>query len=314
LRVIAIVAVAVLAMTGGAGGAGAQSKIQAARDAAENGRRAYNLSHWDEAIAGFEKAYQLSGDPALLFNLAQAHRQAGHGNEAVHFYKTYLREQPSGPNREIAEKQLNDLKAQNWYDPFEIGPAPPARFPPPQSPSARPATPPPAAPLGAPAPAPRGTDVWPPPAPPRGTDEWPPRPTDEWPPPAATGSSLTGVPPPASSTTATTAAPVVVSPPAAPARRTPLPRWLPLVGAAVTVALMSGAIVYGVSASKHYDDLSSSCGQTLTGCTAAEIDTVRSRDRTATALWIATGVVAGATGVSAVVNARAAGVSALWRF
>src|SRR4029079_4228590 len=68
LRVIAIVAVAVLAMTGGAGGAGAAAKIQAAAHAAENGRRAYNLSHWDEAIAGFEKAYQLSGDPALLFN------------------------------------------------------------------------------------------------------------------------------------------------------------------------------------------------------------------------------------------------------
>ncbi|HEY7374013.1 MAG TPA: hypothetical protein VIF57_17765 [Polyangia bacterium] len=312
MRVIAIVAVAVLAMTGGAG---AQSKIQAARDAAENGRRAYNLSHWDEAIAGFEKAYQLSGDPALLFNLAQAHRQAGHGNEAVHFYKTYLREQPSGPNREIAEKQLNELKAQNWYDPFDTGPAPPARFPPPPpgagagtatGTTTRIVSPPPAAPQAAPATAARKTDEWPPATAARGTDEWPPS--------TSTGSSLTVVPPPAAATTATTDAPVVVSPPAAPPRRTPLPRWLPLVGTAVTVALMSGAIVYGVSGSKRYDDLSSSCGQTLSGCTAAEIDSVRSRDRTATALWIATGVVAGATGVSAVVNARAAGVSALWRF
>jgi tetratricopeptide (TPR) repeat protein len=299
VRVIAIVVVAVLAMSGAAG---AESKMQAAREAAENGRRAYNLSHWDEAIAGFEKAYQLSGDPALLFNLAQAHRQAGHGNEALHFYKTYLREQPGGPNREIAEKQLNELQAQNWYDPFETGPPPPARFPPPPSASARPVAPPPAAPA---TPA-RATDDWPPPAPPRATDEWPP--------PAAAGSSLTVVPPPASATPATTDAPVVVSPPAGPARRTPLPRWLPLAGAAATVALMTGAIVEAVSASKRYDDLSSSCGQTAAGCAAGDIDAVRSRDRAATALWIATGVVAAATGVSAYVNARAAGVSALWKF
>src|SRR5262245_6739741 len=115
--------------------ASAQAKTQAAREAAENGRRAYNLSRWDEAVAQFEKAYQLSGDPALLFNMAQAHRQAGHGNEAVRFYKTYLREQPNGPNREIAEKQLNELLAQNWRDPADAS-----------NPAARPTAPAPAQP------------------------------------------------------------------------------------------------------------------------------------------------------------------------
>jgi len=171
LRVIAIVAV--LAM---AGAAHAQSKTQAAREAAENGRRAYNLSHWDEAVADFEKAYQLSGDPALLFNLAQAHRQAGHGNEALHFYKAYLREQPAGPNREIAEKQLNELQAQNVHDPSD---APKPTVPPPAqaAPAPAPPTPAPVAPAPPPAltspsavPAARDTPVVvAPPAPAHGT-------------------------------------------------------------------------------------------------------------------------------------------------
>src|SRR6266545_4482365 len=114
----------------------AQSKTQAAREATENGRRAYNLSRWDEAVAQFEKAYQLSGDPALLFNLAQAHRQAGHANEAVRFYKTYLREQPNSPNREIAEKQLSELHAADTPSP-----AAPATAPPPPAAPARASSP-----------------------------------------------------------------------------------------------------------------------------------------------------------------------------
>jgi tetratricopeptide (TPR) repeat protein len=261
--------------------AAAQSKTQAAREAAETGRRAYNLNHWDEAIAAFEKAYQLSGDPALLFNLAQAHRQALHGNEAVHFYKTYLREQPDGPNREVAEKQLNELQAQNWHDPFDT----PDRAGAPRAPIApAPVTPAPVTPARGPT-------------------------APVAPPPAAATSSITVIAP-------ATDAPVVVSPPAPalPASRTPLPRWLPLSGAIASVALMSAAILYGVSASNRYDWLASSCGQTAAGCTASDIDDVRARDRIATVLWIATGVVATGTGVAAVVNARAAGVSALWRF
>ena len=285
----AMVAVgAVVAVVTIAGPARAESKTQAAREAAETGRRAYNLNHWDEAVAAFEKAYQLSGDPALLFNLAQAHRQAGHGNEAVHFYKTYLREQPDGPNREIATKQLNELQAQNWHDPFDT-PESGARATAPPPAVARPTAPPPSS----------SVVVVPPPGPAAAS------PAPVAPPPAAASPAVA---PSASD------APVVVAPQPAPPRRTPLPRGLPLAGAVATVALMSAAIVYGVSASSRYDELASSCGRTMAGCAPSDINQIRSQDRTATVLWIATGVVAAATGVAAFVNAREAGVSALWRF
>jgi hypothetical protein len=110
---------------------------------------------------------------------------------------------------------------------------------------------------------------------------------------------------------------VVVASPATPppARQaTPLPRWLPLVGAVVTVAAAAAATVTGLSAGSRFEDLERSCGQTPSGCTADQIDGVRNQDRTATILWVSAGVLAALTGVAIVVNTHAAGASALWRF
>jgi tetratricopeptide (TPR) repeat protein len=225
-----------------AASASAQTDREAARQAAESGRRSYNLGQWPEAITEFAKAYRLSGDAALLFNLAQAHRRAGHAAEAVSFYKAFLREQPMSENREVAEKQLSELSAKTGVQ-----------------------QPPPVV-----------------------------EPVD-----------------PAAAPAVAIAASSPVRPPAA---QTPLPRWLPLAGAATTLAAVTGAIVYGVSASNRYDDLAASCGGTAMGCTAAQIDEVRWRDRTATIFWIVAGAIGAGTGITAYVNARAGGVSALWSF
>ena len=82
----------------------------------------------------------------------------------------------------------------------------------------------------------------------------------------------------------------------------------------LTVATAASATVVGLQASSRYDDLKSTCGQTAAGCTSDQVDGVRSRDRTATILWVSAGVLAAATGVAIVVNTHAAGASALWRF
>lgn len=245
----------------------AQTKNESAREAAEQGRRAYNLGNWQESIDGFERAYKLSGDPALLFNLGQAHRQLGQGGEAIRFYKAYLRNEPVTPNREVAEKQIKELEAQSWRGPPDGQTAPAIPKPAPKTPVLEPVGPTPEAPktvVTEPAPSP---------------------------PALLSQSSAPSAPP-----------------------RAPLPRWLPITGAAVAVGLMTGAIVYGLSGSSQFDSLRGSCGQTTAGCTSAQIDDVKSRDRTATVLWVLAGVVAAGTGVSVYVNTRAAGVAALWRF
>jgi hypothetical protein len=84
----------------------------AAKQAYEEALRAFNLGHWQDAVAGFEKSYTLSGDAALLFNVAQAQRQAGHVQEAIIAYKAFLREKPNTPNREMIEAKLKELEAE----------------------------------------------------------------------------------------------------------------------------------------------------------------------------------------------------------
>jgi hypothetical protein len=214
----------------------------------------------------------------MLFNLGQAHRKLGHGSEALHFYSAYLREMPDGPNRAVAEKQVKELKAQNWKDPFDSRTA---------------AT-------ETPAPPPSGVSQWGPPVTPPVT---PPAPR------LRVENSSSG---------SANAPTLLESQPASgpPLQRasTPLPRWLPAVGAVLTVAAVTGAIGYGLSASSRYDDLARTCGQTAAGCTAGQIDYVRTRDTRATMLWISGGVLAAATGVTAYFNVREAGLSSLWRF
>jgi hypothetical protein len=295
-----------------------QTNVQAAREAAERGRREYNLGHWQASIDAFEHAYQASGDPAYLFNLAQAQRQLGHNADALRLYKTYLREKPDAPNRDVAEKQVKELEAltphasQDWNPALispeakgDATPAParaPARAAAP-APAVAPAPAPARAAAPAPAVAPAPAPASPNPAPVATT------------PPAAPVPVAAPAPGPAGAPAAGT--PALVAQPdltRAPAAKTPLPRWLPAAGAVLTVGAAAAAMAYGISGSNRFDQLSATCARTAAGCSQADIDSVRSRDHTATTLWIAAGVLAAATGVTVVVNARAAGVSALWRF
>jgi hypothetical protein len=85
--------------------------LAAAKAAFQDGLRAFNLGLWEDAIAGFQKSYRLSGDAALLFNVAQAQRQAGPPKEAIIAYKAYLRENPETSHRGLVEAKIRDLEA-----------------------------------------------------------------------------------------------------------------------------------------------------------------------------------------------------------
>jgi Tetratricopeptide repeat len=62
---------------------------------ARRGVALYNLGKYAEAIIAFEDAYKLFQSDALLFNLAQAHRQLGHCEDALFYYKKFLGGTPS---------------------------------------------------------------------------------------------------------------------------------------------------------------------------------------------------------------------------
>jgi tetratricopeptide (TPR) repeat protein len=246
-------------------------------------RQAYDAGRLQEAIEGFKRAYELSGDLTLLFRLGEVSREVGQDVAALRFYRTYLARDPRGQHREAAERAVSDLELKMAKPGPPIAPArPPVVAGQAASQPARPG-----ARQAAPAPPPAPTSVAPPSSP---------------------------SPPPASA--ALPAVDLRAQPAADPAPRSgpPLPRWLPWAGLGATLALGAGAVATGLGASHRYDELRASCGQTVEGCAQSDIDQVKSRALTTNLLWAAAGVGAVATGVVVFVNAREAGFAGAWSF
>jgi tetratricopeptide (TPR) repeat protein len=93
-----------------AGVAHADDARAEAREHFVKGTKSFDLGLYDEAIAEYMAAYKVKPDPALLFNLAQAHRLAGHVADALRFYRMYLTKTPTAPNRSDVEARISDLE------------------------------------------------------------------------------------------------------------------------------------------------------------------------------------------------------------
>jgi tetratricopeptide (TPR) repeat protein len=185
--------------------ASAQDTPRAAKQEAKahfmSGQRHYNLNELTQALAEFKDAYRLYPDPVFLYNLGQCERQLGHFEEAIRFYRTYLREQPKAPNRQEVQHKIEEMEAASKNRPPEA-----------DKPTGLPITPSPEA----------GS------------------PPSEAAPPAGAGPGLAG-PGPAEATAAATASETPVDKPAPPAENpssspSPLPSPLPVASAAVAPA------------------------------------------------------------------------------
>jgi len=84
---------------------------QEAKSRYSTGQSHYNLNEFQEALQDFKEAYRLYPDPAFLFNAAQCERQLGHQEEAIQFYRSYLRNAPKAPNRQEVEHRIEELQA-----------------------------------------------------------------------------------------------------------------------------------------------------------------------------------------------------------
>jgi len=82
-----------------------------ARDAAKKAVQHYNLAEWQQALDSFTEAYRAHEDPAFLFNIGQCHRQLGHVQEAITFYRSYLRNLPNAENRVEVRELISKLEA-----------------------------------------------------------------------------------------------------------------------------------------------------------------------------------------------------------
>jgi len=76
----------------------------------EKATRAYDIEKYGEAVDEYQKAYEIGGDPAMLYNIAQAYRLNKQLPDALHFYRRYLQRSPNARNREDVERKINDLE------------------------------------------------------------------------------------------------------------------------------------------------------------------------------------------------------------
>ena len=76
----------------------------------EKATRAYDVQKYSEAVDEYQKAYEIGGDPAMLYNVAQSYRLADQLSEALRFYRRYLQRSPNARNREDVERKISDLE------------------------------------------------------------------------------------------------------------------------------------------------------------------------------------------------------------
>jgi len=109
-------------------GAHADSKARA-KALYDQGLKHYNVAEYTEAIQAWKDAYLLSKKPLLLFNIAQAYRLSGDCKQAMTFYDSYQREEPSPKNQDELEQALALCKPTEKEKPVDkpVEPAPPPK-------------------------------------------------------------------------------------------------------------------------------------------------------------------------------------------
>jgi tetratricopeptide (TPR) repeat protein len=82
-----------------------------ARELYKKGMTHYEIGEFDAAIDEFKHAYALTSAPGLLFNIAQVYRTKKDPEQAVYFYRTYLRLVPDASNRADVEALIAENQA-----------------------------------------------------------------------------------------------------------------------------------------------------------------------------------------------------------
>jgi tetratricopeptide (TPR) repeat protein len=98
-------------LSDGAAKGGDKDAKQEAKARFVSGQSHYNLNEFTQALGDFKEAYRLLPDPVFLYNLGQCERQLGHLEEAIRFYRSFLREQPKAANRQDVMHKIDEMEA-----------------------------------------------------------------------------------------------------------------------------------------------------------------------------------------------------------
>ena len=75
------------------------------------GNTQFNLGHYEEALALFEKAYQTKPVVGLLYNAAQCHRLLGNLEQARRVYRSYINQTTDVKTRALAQEKLAEVES-----------------------------------------------------------------------------------------------------------------------------------------------------------------------------------------------------------
>lgn len=124
-----------------------------ARGAFDAGQAAYRAGRFPEALSYFERAYELTEEPDLLYNIATVHDRLRHDREALDAYRAYLAARPAADDRANLEARIEVLEAAlaaaEAAPPVEMEPEAEPEVEPPVEPVVEPEPPPPPAPTDA---------------------------------------------------------------------------------------------------------------------------------------------------------------------
>ncbi len=88
---------------------GGKDALEEARQHAAKAKVHYDLGEFEQAANEYIIVYRLRPIPALLYNVAQAYRQAGQYEKAKKFYKSFLREKPDPKMKLAVQKALKEI-------------------------------------------------------------------------------------------------------------------------------------------------------------------------------------------------------------
>ena len=75
----------------------------------EAGIRQFDLGRYDDAAQEFVDAYELVGEPAILYNIAQAYRLGERFEKSAQFYRSFLRHMGQVSNRPEIEGRIVEM-------------------------------------------------------------------------------------------------------------------------------------------------------------------------------------------------------------
>src|SRR5437588_7633983 len=83
---------------------------EAARNAFKIGRAAYETGDYQLAYDKFKESFQLSHEPALLYNISSALAGLKRPHDAAEALRSFIRLQPTDPDRDRIEKRIATLE------------------------------------------------------------------------------------------------------------------------------------------------------------------------------------------------------------